>query len=219
MRYRIACLLSLAFIVLPRAGAQSSGSDASKPAKPAPKKAHRVWDNDAIEQIDGGISVVGDPTRATRPIDKPVTPEMPLPMRRPGFQYAATAIGGNQFTSESLYDRTVLVQFWATWCPHCRNDQDAVDRIAHSFGSDGVVVLAVDVGESEQTVMQYLKASPRSCPIIMSNDTNLTALMAKKTFPSYLVIRNGVILGSHRGELGEKGLRSLLNNAGVKAAE
>jgi thiol-disulfide isomerase/thioredoxin len=216
MRYRIACFLFLAFIVLPRARAQSSGSDASKPAKPAPSKAHRVWDNDAIQQIQGGISVVGNPDRATPHTDKAVNPQMPLPMKPRGVQYKATTIDGNQITSESLYDQIVLVQLWATWCPHCRKDQGPVDRIARSFGSDGVVVLAVDLDESEKTVTQYLKASPRSCPIILSKDTNLATLFAKRTLPSYIVLRNGVIVGSDHGEIGEKGLLTLLNRAGVK---
>jgi len=81
-----------------------------------------------------------------------------------------------------------------------------------------VAVLAVDVDESKTKVAQYLKASPRSCPIILSRDTTLMSLFAKAGFPTYVLIdRDGHIAGTRHGEIGEEGMRKLLSHAGVKA--
>jgi len=46
--------------------------------------------------------------------------------------------------------------FWATWCGFCRRDQPPVDAIVHDFESQGLVVLAVNVGESKSKVKKYL---------------------------------------------------------------
>ena len=99
----------------------------------------------------------------------------------------------------------------------CRSGSK-LDRIARSFDSEEVAVLAVDVDESRKTVAQYLKASPRSCPIILSGDTTLMPLLTKESFPTYVVINSdGQIAGTRRGEIGEQGMRKLLTGAGVKA--
>jgi len=219
MRCAAACLLFVACLVLPSARAQSSASDTPTPDQNRTQsKARRVWDNDEIQNLRGGISVVGNPSSGKPAIAKAANPKTPLPRKPPGLQFKATTIDGDEITSESLEGKTVLVQFWTTWCPRCRNDQSAVDRIARSFDSAGVAVLAVDVDESKKKVAQYLKASPRSCPIILSGDTTLMPLLTKESFPTYVVINSdGHIAGTRRGESGEQGMRKLLTGAGVKA--
>jgi len=217
MRYAAACLLFVACLALPPTRAQSSGSDTPAPDKNgAQSTPRRVWDNDEIQNLRGGISIVGNPS------PKPATPKATNlkkpPPKPPGLQFKATTIDGEEITSESLKGKTILVQFWTTWCPHCRNDQSAVDRITRSFDSEEVAVLAVDVDESNKTVAQYLKARPRSCPIILSRDTTLTSLLTKESFPTYVVIDpDGHIAGTRKGEIGEQGMRKLLRGAGVKA--
>jgi len=220
MRYATAGLLLVACLALLPAGAQSRGSDTAAPDQnQAQSKPRRVWDNDEIQKLHGGISVVGNPSSTKPATAKAAAPKKPpLPNKPPGLQFKATTIDGDEITNESLRGKTVLVQFWTTWCPHCRNDQPAMDRIARSFDSEEVAVLAVDVDESKKTVAQYLKASPRSCPIILSRDTTLTSLFTKASFPTYVLIdRDGYIAGTRHGEIGEEGMRKLLSHAGVKA--
>ncbi|MFZ3210169.1 MAG: TlpA disulfide reductase family protein [Terriglobales bacterium] len=219
MRYAAAGLLFVACLALPPAGAQSTGSDTPAPDQnKAQSKPRRVWDNDDIQSLRGGISVVGNPSSTKPATAKAAAPKKPLPAKPPGLQFEATTIDGDEITNESLKGKTILVQFWTTWCPHCRNDQAAVDRIARSFDSEEVAVLAVDVEESKKKVDQYLKASPRSCPIILSADTTLMSLFANRTFPTYVLIdRDGHIAGTRHGEIGEEGMRKLLSHAGVEA--
>ncbi len=52
--------------------------------------------------------------------------------------------------------KVVLVQLWATWCGYCKRDQPAVDEVVESYGKQGLVVLAVNAGESKKKVQQYL---------------------------------------------------------------
>ncbi len=132
--------------------------------------------------------------------------------------FRAKTLDGEQFTNESLKGKVVLVQFWATWCRFCRRDQPAVDAIVHDFESQGLVVLAVNVGESKSKVKQYLRDSPRACSIVLTEDTNLAALFAAHAYPLYVLIdRDGKIAGTQRGAAGEDALRQLLTRAGLKS--
>lgn len=118
--------------------------------------------------------------------------------------------------NDALKGKVVLVQFWATWCRYCRADQPVVDTLTREFTPRGLVVLAVDVGESREKVTQYLKKSPRACQVVLMEDTNLAAVFAAQAYPHYVVIdRDGRIVGSQTGAAGAVPLRRLLGQAGL----
>jgi riboflavin biosynthesis pyrimidine reductase len=79
-------------------------------------------------------------------------------------------------------------------------------------------VLAVDVAESKKKVKQYLQENPRSCRIVLTDDTNLAAMYAATRYPIYVVIdRDGNIAGQQNGAAGERALRRLLSRAGLES--
>ena len=41
---------------------------------------------------------------------------------------------GEQFNNDSLLGKHVLLQFWATWCPYCKKDQEALDHLVGAAG-------------------------------------------------------------------------------------
>jgi len=140
--------------------------------------------------------------------------------REPAPRFNAKTTAGEKFTSDSLKGKVVLLQFWTTWCPYCRQDQPLVDSLDQKFRDQGLVVLAVDVNESKKTVKKYLEQSPRSCRIVLTEDTNLAAMYAANSYPIYVVIdREGNIVATRRGAGGERALRSLLARAGLSASE
>ncbi len=134
--------------------------------------------------------------------------------RQPAPRFKGKTIDGERFTTDTLKGKVVLIQFWRTWCQHCRADQDAVDSLAKDFADKGLVVLAVNTGESKREVAEYLKNSPRSCKIVLAADTNLAAKFEALGYPQYILIdRDGNIAGKQQGSVGDAALRRLV--AGV----
>jgi hypothetical protein len=79
-------------------------------------------------------------------------------------------------------------------------------------------VLAVDVAESKKTVKKYLEQHPRSCRIVLTEDTNLAAMYQANSYPIYVVVdRDGKIAAEQRGAGGERALRRMLAQAGLQA--
>jgi len=136
----------------------------------------------------------------------------------PAPRFHAKTLTGEIFTNESVKGKVVLLQFWTTWCPYCRGEQSLVDDLDHEFADKGLVVLAIDVGEAKKTVKKYLADHPRSCRIVLNEDTNLAAMYAANVYPIYVVIdRDGDIAATQRGASGERGLRRLLRLAGLES--
>lgn len=93
-----------------------------------------------------------------------------------------------------------------------------VDQVAQEFKGKGLIVLAVDVGESKKTVKKYLEEHPRSCQIVLMEDTNLAAMYAATVYPIYVLVdRDGYVVGTQGGAAGERALRRFLTRAGIGA--
>jgi len=132
-------------------------------------------------------------------------------------RFHAKSMDGETFSNESLKGKVVLLQFWATWCKYCRGDQSAVDELAREFADRGLVVLAVDFMEPKKTVKKYLAEMPRTCKVVLTEDTNLAAMYPSHSFPLYVVIdRDGNVAGTQKGAGGERSLRRLLSKAGLE---
>ncbi|HKA02407.1 MAG TPA: TlpA disulfide reductase family protein [Candidatus Solibacter sp.] len=139
--------------------------------------------------------------------------------RQPAPKFHAKSMDGESFNNDSLKGKAVVIQFWATWCKYCRRDQPALESLVQELSSQGLVVLAVNVGESKSKVKQYLASSPRISKIVMMQDTNLAALYSAKAFPKYVAIdRAGKVAHEVTGAIGEERLREMIAKAGIEAA-
>ncbi len=135
-------------------------------------------------------------------------------------RFNATTITGEKFTNDSIKGKVVLLEFWTTWCGFCADEAAFVDKIGHELAGKGLILLAIDVGESKKTVKKYLELHPRNCKIVFMEDTNLAAMYAATSYPIYVVIdREGFIAGTQRGAGGEDALRRLIARAGIESPE
>src|SRR5215471_21398503 len=134
--------------------------------------------------------------------------------------FSATTTSGEKFTNDSIKGKVVLFEFWTTWCGFCADEAAFVDKIGKELGPKGLLLLAIDVGESKKTVKKYLEQHPRDCRIVLMEDTNLAAMYQATVYPIYVVInRDGFIVGTQRGAGGEEALRRLIGRAGIESPE
>jgi thiol-disulfide isomerase/thioredoxin len=136
---------------------------------------------------------------------------------QPAPRFHAKTTTGETYTNQSTKGKVVLLQFWTTWCPYCKEEQPLVDSIEKEFAAKDLIVLAIDVAESKKKVKQYLQEHPRSCRVVLTEDTNLAAMYQANSYPIYVVIdRDGNIAAEQRGAGGERSLRRMLRRAGIK---
>jgi len=140
--------------------------------------------------------------------------------REPAPRFSAIATTGERFTNDSIKGKVALFEFWTTWCGYCADEAAFVDRIGKELAPKGLILLAIDVGESKKTVKKYLEQHPRDCKIVLMEDTNLAAMYQANSYPIYVVIdRDGFVAGTQRGAGGEGALRRLIARAGIESPE
>jgi thiol-disulfide isomerase/thioredoxin len=140
--------------------------------------------------------------------------------KEPAPRFNAKTTEGEKFTNDSIKGKVVLLDFWTTWCGYCVQEASIVDKLNHEFRDKGLIVLAINVGESKKTVKKYLDEHPRTSKIVMMEDTNLAAMYQANVYPVYVVIdRDGYVAAHQRGASGEQGLRRLLARGGIGKSE
>ncbi|HUS13987.1 MAG TPA: TlpA disulfide reductase family protein [Chloroflexia bacterium] len=75
----------------------------------------------------------------------------------PDFQ-ATDAFSGRTVSLSSLRGQPVWLNFWASWCPPCRDEMPAMQRRYTRWRGQGLVILGVDSTENEATIRQYVGA-------------------------------------------------------------
>jgi thiol-disulfide isomerase/thioredoxin len=139
-----------------------------------------------------------------------------VPLKASIPQFSARTMDGDSISDDSLRGRVVLLQFWTTWCPVCRRDQAAVNDLVRRYGDRGLTVLAIDVGEPENVVRDYLAANPRSCPVVLNSAVNLASKFGVHGYPTYIALdAQGKVAGTQSGSGGEASLLRLLARAGL----
>jgi thiol-disulfide isomerase/thioredoxin len=137
--------------------------------------------------------------------------------KEPAPRFNATTTGGEKFNNDSIKGKVVLLEFWTTWCGYCLQEAGFVDQINDEYAKKGLIILAINVGESKKTVKKYLEQHPRKTRIVLMDDTNLAAMFEAKVYPIYVVIdRDGNVAGEQRGAAGEEALRDLLARGGLE---
>ncbi len=132
-------------------------------------------------------------------------------------RFKGKTLTGESFDNHSLMGKVVLIEFWATWCPYCRDDAGPLDDLAAEFEKD-LIVLAVDFAESKKKVKAFLERNPRKAKIVLMEDTNLAAVFEAKAFPQYVLInREGRVATEQKGAGGEAALRRMLRKAGLES--
>lgn len=113
---------------------------------------------------------------------------------RPVPQLALPALGGGQFDFQQLGGKVVLVNFWATWCPPCRQEMPSMQRLNDKLAGRPFAILGVNVGETPAQVNAFLKIVPVSFPIVLDEKgRNLNAWQVFAFPTSYLVDKQGRI--------------------------
>ncbi len=102
-----------------------------------------------------------------------------------------TAEGGRFRLSEQR-GKVVFINFWATWCPPCREEMPAMERLHTRYKKDGFVMLAVSVDADRRAVTPFIDEHKFTFAVGLDPKMELANAYSVRGLPaSFVVDRQG----------------------------
>jgi len=101
---------------------------------------------------------------------------------------------GKDLKLSSLKGSVVLVNFWATWCPPCKEEIPSMIKLNKAMTGKAFRMLAISIDEGgKDAVLQYFKGN-RDLPTYLDNEGQTSQLYGTTGVPeTYIVDKQGII--------------------------
>lgn len=121
----------------------------------------------------------------------------------PPFAYQdfrVTTLEGGSKTRTSTKGKIVLLNFWATWCPPCRQEIPSIESLGKAMKGFDFEIFAVSVGEDPATVKAFVQEMKMSFPIYLDPKNTLTRTYASQGIPTtYILDKSGKFIAGMVG--------------------
>ena len=110
----------------------------------------------------------------------------------PAPLFKLPARGGGALDLTAFHGKPVLVNFWATWCPPCREEMPSLTRLAQQFDPGTFEVLAVSVDDGWEPVEKFLTQPKTPFRVALDEGAKISRAYGTSKFPeSYLLDKDG----------------------------
>ena len=98
--------------------------------------------------------------------------------------------------------KTVVLNFWAIWCAPCRSEMPALEASYNEYRDQGLVVIAVNVSESSDTVLEFAQSRSLTFPMFWDRDQQWMRAFEVRSLPTtFFIDHNGTIVSRHIGAM------------------
>lgn len=119
---------------------------------------------------------------------------IPVPVDFPAPEIELSDLDGNPVSLASYQGQVVLVNNWATWCPPCKAEMPVLQAFYEAHKDQGFAIIAIEAGDSEEAVAQFVKDQKLSFPVWPDQKTiALTAFRNQSLPSSYVIDREGQV--------------------------
>ena len=123
--------------------------------------------------------------------------------------FTLIGIDGKQ-TTVGQTDKMTIINFWATWCPPCREEMPELDNFAQKHGQT-VAFYAINIQESSDKVGEFLKQGKYTMPVLLDKDGAVAKKFRVNAIPTTIVVdRNGIIKYRKSGTVSSSELEGVI---------
>lgn len=110
--------------------------------------------------------------------------------------FALKDLNGNEVRLNDLRGKIVLLSFWATWCPPCREEMPSMEKLYRKFKDKDFTMLAINLREDGRKVKAFKEKIGLSFPIPLDSNGAVGSDYGIASIPTtYLVDREGYVIG------------------------
>ena len=103
-------------------------------------------------------------------------------------------LDGQSISLSDFKGKPVLVNFWATRCPPCVFEMPYLQEIYDEWSGKGLILLAINIGESSSKVEQFLQDHNLSLPVLLDTRAVVAQRYSIQYIPTtFFIDKDGII--------------------------
>ncbi len=111
----------------------------------------------------------------------------PSPQKLAG-EFTVKTLDGRTFRLSEHRGKVVFINFWATWCPPCREEMPAMERLFERTQKDGLVMLAVSVDADPKVITPFLEEQRFTFAIGLDPKMDLANAYGVRALPATFIV-------------------------------
>lgn len=131
-------------------------------------------------------------------------------------EFELTDLEGNSVKLSDYRGKTVLLNFWATWCRVCQAEMPHVEKLYQQYKDQDVVILSVNATSQErdaQRVAQYANKQLLSFPIVLDEEGDVLKQYKVTAYPTtYIIDPSGAIQDRYLGAISYESMKKAIRN-------
>ncbi len=134
----------------------------------------------------------------------------PFAEKKPAVGESAPAISladlsGKMVSLSDFKGKVVLINFWASWCPPCKDEMPGFQRVYMTYEDKGFAVIGIAL---DNVNLSLVKDMGILFPVVIANDRVKRDYGDISDVPvSFLLGKDGMIIKKHKGVYSESDLR------------
>lgn len=128
--------------------------------------------------------------------------------------FSLKLLDGSTFDlAEHLGNRPVVLDFWAVWCPPCREAMPKVAAAVRDYQDKDVVILTVNQGDDPENIRSFLNDRSLDVPVALDDRGAVGRSYGVRSIPTMVFInREGKVARVVVGAMSESRLKSAIND-------
>ncbi len=146
----------------------------------------------------------------------PVSAAISVGSKAPSFK--VSTLDGKSMGLADLMGKPSVIVFWATWCPHCRNELPTIQKLHSDLTPKGVNFLGISLDTDAAAAKRLIGADKITfANTIVSPSSDLAKSFGITGIPAVFILdKEGVVKAKYAGEVSESTVRGELEKLGVK---
>ena len=128
---------------------------------------------------------------------------------KPAPPFSMTLLDGGEFHLEDYAGKPVVINFWASWCPPCRDESPGFERVWQKYQDAGILFVGVDIQDTERDAAEYINEFGLTFPNGRDPEGRITVDYGVIGLPvTFFIGANGVVEGRWVGAVSEDKLEN-----------
>jgi peroxiredoxin len=127
-------------------------------------------------------------------------------------EFTAHTVDGREITRADFAGKTVLVNFWASWCGPCVKEIPSLEATYRKLSAQGFVILGISQDGTDDSIRQFMSEHGMSYTVVRSNPSLENAFGGRPQFlpTSFLYKADGHLQQQWQRGLDEQDLASVI---------